>query len=145
MPAPDLTTVLRLLLALFLAGLGEFCLFGAIASRESSNYLPWLIGYSILSLSFFACAARAGIGALEINRSNLTYGITGIILGGALAFALSFVMFMMGPRWASLGASASVTYAILAAPIGAAIGGLSGVWIGARLRNNRIDENSREQ
>lgn len=124
---------LMLLLALFLSALGEFCLFGAIASMEAkvenNGYLPFLIGYSIFCLSFFTCSALVGIGAFGLNRSNLAHGLMGMILGAALAFASTFVIFMMGPRWDLLGASAGVIYGILLAPIGAVICGLSGVWI----------------
>ena len=127
-----------LLLALFLAALGEFCLFGAIASMEAkvenNGHLPFLIGYSTLCLLFFAGSAFFGIGAFGLNRSNLTNGIIGIILGGTAAFASAFVTFMMGPRWDLLGASAGVAYGLLAAPIGAVICGLLGVWITQKKR-----------
>lgn len=127
-----------ILLALFLATLGELCLFGAIASMEAkvenNGHLPFLIGYSIFCLFFFTGSALVGIGAFGLNRSNITNGIIGIILGGALAFASAFVTFMMGPRWEWGGSSAGVAYGLLAAPIGAVICGLLGVWITQKKR-----------
>jgi hypothetical protein len=44
MPLSARVIVLSLITALLLASLGEFCVFGFLASLEPGNHLPWQIG-----------------------------------------------------------------------------------------------------
>ncbi len=127
--------LLRLITALLLAVLGEFCVFGFLASLEPGNHLPWQIGYSLLGLGFFTGAFWLGFGAFELQRAGWTGAIVGLCLGGFVAFHLGLLLFMVGPRGDVTRPLWGVSYGLLFAPIGAAIGGASGAWIRVRCRN----------
>ena len=135
MPLSAPVIVLRVITALLLAALGEFCVFGFLASLEPGNHLPWQIGYSLLGLSSFTGAIWLGFGAFELQRVVLIRVIVGICLGASIAFFVLFFLFMVGPRGDVTRSLAGVSYGLLGAPIGAAIGGALGAWIGSRFRN----------
>ena len=130
----------KIITALILAALGEFCLFGFIASLEPGTHSTFRIGFSLLALTFFAGAIRLGFSASGLQRVVQIWGGVGLFLGACVAFALVFGTFMVGPRAEALGAMVGVVYGVLVAPIGAAIGGASGAWIGSKLRSRKTQQ-----
>ena len=128
----------RIAVALLLLASVEFCVFGFLASFEPGNNPSFRIAFPLVGLSFFAGAAWLGFGAFRLPRGVLMRGIIGLCLGTFIAWFATYLVTIMGP---GIGTSmwSGARFALLAAPIGAPIGGASGVWIGSRRPNGRAE------
>jgi hypothetical protein len=134
MPLSAPIILLRFITALLLAALGEFCVFGFLASQEPGSHLSWQIGYSLLALCSFTGAIWLGFGVFELQRVGWIGVIVGLCLGAFIAFCLAIFLFMVGPRGDVTRPLWGISYGLLFAPIGAAIGSVLGAWIGSRFR-----------
>ncbi len=88
----------RLSAALLLAALGEFCVFGFLASLEPGSHLPWQVGYSLVGLCVFFSAVWLGFGAFELERTGWIGVIAGLCLGAIMAFCVLCYLSATGPR-----------------------------------------------
>lgn len=139
MPLSTPVIIFRLVSAVLLIALAEFCTYGFLTSLEPGDHLPFQIAYPILGLSFFAAAMWLAFGAFRLQRSVLIRGLVGLCLGALIAFFLLLILFMVGPRGDFTRPFLGTGYALLGTPLGAAIGGMLGVWMGPRRPNTGDD------
>jgi len=143
MPFSTPVIVFRLMAAVLLVALAEFCVYGFLASLEPGDHLPFRIAYPVLGLFFFAAAMWLGFGAFKLQRVVLIRGFVGLCLGASIAFFLLLLLFTVGPRGDFTRPLAGAGIASLGAPIGAAIGGALGVWIGSWRPSGRADRSEK--
>lgn len=121
----------RLVLAALLAAIGEFCILGFLASFEPGNSLWYRVIYFVLGVLALATAMFVALSSLATRRSVRTSAVIGTCAGGIGAFVLVCPCVLSG-----FGGDApwrfGFSYATLAAPLGAIIGGTLGVWVGLR-------------
>jgi hypothetical protein len=121
----------RLFLAGLLAAIGEFCMFGFFASFEPGSSLWYRIVYLGLATLVFCGAIFLALSPLATRRSVRKLALIGICVGGGGALVLAYLVVLSGPRGDSPW-TFGVSYAFLAAPLGAIIGGTLGALLGLR-------------
>lgn len=139
MPFSTPIIVPRLVVAVLLIALAEFCVFGFLTSLEPGDHLPFRIAYPVLGLFCFVAAMWLGFGAFKLQPRGLIQGIVGLCVGAAIAFSVMLLLFIAGPRGDFTHLWKGAGIASLGTPIGASIGGALGAWVGSRRANERAD------